>query len=354
MSVFRLGFDGIFELVKNEIPWLLWITSIVTWACWGSFLQAVSYRIPNGVSIVVPESHCPGCKKKLLFQDNLPILGWIGLKGKCRFCHMVIPIQYLWVEFVMGILGAFFCWLAFFELNDPLSWLWALMVTSWLMVLGLIDLNHRLLPDGVTLPPLVIGTLFFIPSIQGIQLDFFWVCHLVYWIIFPYFLYHSIRGLVGVFFGEKTELAFHGLYEKNRFVRVIGYSVTLFCVIWLLYISHKMPDDKVGHSFVGVGLALFLLYATRLIASKLAGQEALGLGDVKMAMVLGWWFGPWSLMLILGLACVFGMLAALFQKLRKRTMTQPFGTMMALSAFLIGVCLQLLMPVIENITHFLK
>jgi prepilin signal peptidase PulO-like enzyme (type II secretory pathway) len=261
---------------------------------------------------------------------------------------MVISVQYLWVEMLMGALGAFFCWLTLLELNDPTAWFWALMVTSWLMVLGLIDLNHRLLPDGVTLPPLVIATLFSIPSMFKFEWNSFWLANVVYWLVFPYLFYHSLRGLVGVFFGEKTELAMHIFYEKVKLLKWLGYVGVLLTIAIMMFNSQQQPVEKIGSSFVGLGLALFLLYTTRLIASKLAGQEALGLGDVKMAMVLGWWFGPYNLMLILGLACVFGMAAALVQKFRQRNMAQPFGSMMALSAFLIGVCAQLLMPLMED------
>ena len=182
----------------------------------------------------------------------------------------------------------------------------------------------------------------------------YWGANVIYWLVFPYLLYHSIRGLVGVFCGEKTELAFHSLYEKNKFIKIIGYVVSLFFVIWLLCISQLNPADKLDSSFIGLSLGLLLMYLTRIIASKLAGQEALGLGDVKMAMVLGWWFGPLNLMLILGLACLFGVLSALIQKFKKQNVAQPFGTMMALSAFLIGVCAQLIMPIIENLNYLSK
>lgn len=341
MTLFHLGWEGIFDLVRNDIPWLLWITSVLTWTCWGSFLQAVSYRIPNGISIVVPESHCPECKRKLLFQDNLPIFGWLGLKGKCRFCHTIIPIQYLWVEIGMGCLGALMTWVTLFKMNSPLTWLWALMITSWLVVLGLIDYHHKILPDGVTLPPLIVATLIAVPSVEIFQSNYGWLLCLLYWLSFPFWLIDACRGLVGVLCGEKAEWRIYNLYQSRRWVKVCLWIGLFSMVAWVM-LKSNFNVELYRQNYMGLGLAMALLLTTRLIASKIAREEAMGLGDVKMAMVLGWWFGPWLLLLILGFACILGVLFAMIQKFREQSIAQPFGTMMAISAFFIGVCYPLL------------
>lgn len=73
-------------------------------ACVGSFLNVVIYRVPAGLSVVSPPSRCPGCEKKLAAYDNVPVLGWLWLRGKCRFCKMQISVQYPLVEAATALL----------------------------------------------------------------------------------------------------------------------------------------------------------------------------------------------------------------------------------------------------------
>ncbi|MEM9914129.1 MAG: prepilin peptidase [Planctomycetota bacterium] len=73
-------------------------------ACVGSFLNVVIYRVPAGLSVISPPSRCPGCEKKLAAYDNVPVLGWLWLKGKCRNCKMKISVQYPLVESATALL----------------------------------------------------------------------------------------------------------------------------------------------------------------------------------------------------------------------------------------------------------
>jgi len=77
-------------------------------ACVGSFLNVVVWRLPQGESLITPPSHCPRCGKLLLWWDNIPILGWIKLGGKCRFCKQPISIRYPIVEAVTALLFVFY------------------------------------------------------------------------------------------------------------------------------------------------------------------------------------------------------------------------------------------------------
>lgn len=77
-------------------------------ACVGSFLNVVVWRLPRNQSLVSPPSHCPKCNQRLRWYDNIPVIGWIKLGGKCRFCREAISIRYPIVEFVMGALFVFY------------------------------------------------------------------------------------------------------------------------------------------------------------------------------------------------------------------------------------------------------
>ena len=79
-------------------PWVLFIWG----ACWGSFLNVVMYRFPLGKSIVFPASSCPSCNKAIAGYDNIPILAWLFLRGKCRHCKAPISIRYPFFEALFG------------------------------------------------------------------------------------------------------------------------------------------------------------------------------------------------------------------------------------------------------------
>ncbi|MBF0491799.1 MAG: prepilin peptidase [Deltaproteobacteria bacterium] len=122
----------------------------------GSFLNVCIARIPEGESIVAPRSKCPGCQSAIAFYDNIPLLSFLLLRGKCRHCHAKISWLYPSVEFLTGLL-AYFC---FIKLRLPLpSLLWFLFFISPLIVISVIDLKHYLIPDILSLPSIALGFL---------------------------------------------------------------------------------------------------------------------------------------------------------------------------------------------------
>ena len=122
----------------------------------GSFLNVCIYRLPRGFSVVTPRSACPQCKQPIAFYDNLPVLSWLILRGRCRNCKARISPRYLVIELLTGAL--FLACFGFFGLT--LSTL-KYCVFSFLL-LGLIfsDAETKLLPDKMTLPGLVLGVIF--------------------------------------------------------------------------------------------------------------------------------------------------------------------------------------------------
>ena len=122
----------------------------------GSFLNVVIYRIPAGLSLLHPPSRCPKCLKRLKTHDNVPVLGWLRLKGRCRYCRTPIAVRYPLVEAATGVLFV----LAFWVFHP--SWLtvsyWAFF--SWLLALALIDLDTLTLPNSLTQSGLIVGLFF--------------------------------------------------------------------------------------------------------------------------------------------------------------------------------------------------
>ncbi len=122
----------------------------------GSFLNVVIYRVPAGLSVLVPPSRCPQCLRPLKAYDNVPVLGWLWLKGRCRFCRSRIPIRYPLVEATTGLL--FVAVYSAFDLSLLTLGYWAFL--SWLLALSLIDLDTMTLPNSLTQSGLVAGLLF--------------------------------------------------------------------------------------------------------------------------------------------------------------------------------------------------
>ncbi|MGF1570370.1 MAG: prepilin peptidase [Nodosilinea sp.] len=132
------------------------ITSVLVFtlgAAVGSFLNVVIYRLPAGQSLLHPPSRCPQCQTRLKPYDNVPILGWLWLRGRCRYCRVRIAARYPLVE---GFTGTLF--LATFWWFGPTAWMlahWVLL--SWLVALAFIDLDTLTLPNTLTQSGLLLG-----------------------------------------------------------------------------------------------------------------------------------------------------------------------------------------------------
>ncbi len=122
----------------------------------GSFLSVVVHRVPAGLSIVQPASHCPKCGYWLKPYENVPILGWLSLKGRCSHCRTAIPIRYPLLELTTGI--AFL--LIFQTFGSSWQTLGYWIFFGWLLALALIDFERGVLPNELTQPGLVAGLIF--------------------------------------------------------------------------------------------------------------------------------------------------------------------------------------------------
>lgn len=122
----------------------------------GSFLNVCIYRLPLGQSLSSPPSRCPKCGYGLRWYDNIPVLSWAVLGGRCRTCRASISIQYPVVELVTGLLFLIVVWAT---PMGPLVFSRLLLVCILITLFG-IDLEHQILPNTITLPGIVAGLLF--------------------------------------------------------------------------------------------------------------------------------------------------------------------------------------------------
>ena len=235
-------------------------------ACIASFLNVVIWRVPRDESIVSPPSHCPTCKAPIKWYQNIPILSWLALRGKCATCKAPISPRYILVEFLGGLLflAAFwrYGWFA------PLAWVWI----SLMIVGSFIDFDLQLLPDFVT-----------------------------------------IGGMV---YGVSLSIVFWLLAEFTAF-RIPNFTDACFFVD---------PCGSIG----GLALGFGLLGLVRWLGSKAFGREAMGLGDVFLLGAIGALCGPVAVLVTLVLSSVFGSVVGVALSLMSRAklghfVAIPFG-----------------------------
>ena len=133
--------------------------------CIGSFLNVCIYRLPESKSIVHPRSMCPNCGTLIRFYDNIPILSYVWLKGKCRHCDAPISFRYPVVELLSGLFAAGL----FFKYGISLEAFVYYVFTATLLVITFIDIDHQIIPDVITLPGIPV---FFIASLALPQVTY--------------------------------------------------------------------------------------------------------------------------------------------------------------------------------------
>jgi leader peptidase (prepilin peptidase)/N-methyltransferase len=232
-------------------------TAFVFGTLFGSFLNVVVYRVPLGVDIW-QRSACPRCHARVRWYHNVPLVSWVWLRGRCADCGGPIAVRYPIVELVAGLVTAFAVW------RWGLGWtaVSATVFAYVLLVLALIDVDHRILPNVITLPGTLVGLALSLVDPQ-----------IAWW-----------DALLGAFLGGGV----------------------LYGVAWLYL--------------------------------KLRGIEGMGMGDVKMMLLVGafvGWQGTFMTIFIGSLLGTVVGIAAIVLRGRDWGYALPFGTFLAVAAFLV-------------------
>jgi leader peptidase (prepilin peptidase) / N-methyltransferase len=141
---------------------LLFMT-FLTGLSFGSFLNVIVYRLPAQKSIVKPPSSCPSCAKQLGPVDLIPLVGYILLRGRCRYCGVTISIRYPFVELITGLLFLF----TFYHFGFNFSALFYLALLYLLLAISLIDLEHRIVPNTLVGAGFLAAAILQIPSLAA-------------------------------------------------------------------------------------------------------------------------------------------------------------------------------------------
>ncbi len=244
-------------------PFLMVITLFtgIFGACIGSFLNVCIYRIPRDESVVAPRSHCPHCERLIPWYLNLPVLSWLMLRGRCRFCGKPITPRYILVELLTA---ALFLALLFQQDGFPHLLGMQTLTDGWLtpvyivftggLILGtFVDFEHQIIPDSVTVGGIVAGLLLspLVPAMHGTTV---WYLSLAYAALGAAVGF-GLLWLVG-FFGEKAfkkeAMGFGDVKLMGAVGAFLGWKAVLFTLVTA--------------SFLGsvVGLTLIALRRTQL------------------------------------------------------------------------------------------
>jgi leader peptidase (prepilin peptidase) / N-methyltransferase len=138
------------------MEWLLVAVATAFGAVIGSFLNVCIHRLPRGQSVVWPPSQCPGCSHQLAWCENVPLVSYAVLRGRCRSCSTRISVRYPIVETITAVMFAAALW----HYGPGVMFLQRVLLGCILIVLFAIDLEHHLLPNAITLPGIVVGFAF--------------------------------------------------------------------------------------------------------------------------------------------------------------------------------------------------
>ena len=237
----------------------------------GSFLNVCIVRFPKEESIVFPSSHCVHCKKPIFWYDNVPLISYWILKGRCRFCQKPISIRYFFVELVTAMTFTLF----YLYFRGTLILIPYLVMVSGFIVATFVDFKHRIIPDEVSVGGTIAGLILslLIPELQGIRVENY----------------------------QSTGLAhLHGL----------------------------------GLSFLGAVVGGGLIYAMGMLGDFLFKKESMGGGDIKLLAMIGAFLGWQLAILTFFLAPFFGAIVGVIEKIRTKESTIAYGPYLVLGALI--------------------
>ena len=247
----------------------------------GSFLNVCIYRLPRGESVVWPGSRCPACGHGLAWFENVPVVAWLVLGGKCRTCRAAIPATYPLVEAATGVL--FVAVVSVYGLI-PLLGVRLLFVCA-LVVLFVIDWQYQVLPDTITLPGVVVGLLasLFLPP-GGVSA----LVGLAVGGLFPFFVaegYFRLRGREGMGMGDFKMLAMVGAFLGWPLVWIV---LILSCVFGIVIGGGALLATRRGLA-TRIPFGTFIAVAALVVV--LAEVAVLRVSETVLDVYQTWVFG---------------------------------------------------------------
>lgn len=240
----------------------------------GSFLNVCIYRIPAGLSIVFPSSNCPKCHAKIKPYDNIPILSYIILRGKCRSCKAPFSARYALVELVTGL----FALATYLRFGLTPSLLFYFMFIATLIVITFIDIDHYIIPDVISIPMLAIGLVASIFSKKlglavPLKSALIGSASGAAVILLIAGLYYVIKKKEGMGMGDTKLLAMLGAFlgvKSIFFIIFVGSLLGAVYAIPYMLISKKGRDQMIPFGpFLCSSAVIYLFYGEQIIMAYL-------------------------------------------------------------------------------------
>jgi leader peptidase (prepilin peptidase)/N-methyltransferase len=260
---------------------ILYLFSFFFGSAIGSFLNVCIYRLPREESIVFPPSNCTSCNNPIRFYDNIPMISYLFLRGKCRSCRERISPVYLIVEVLSGLICALLVWRFGFSLTT----LFYFVFLSALVVITFIDLEHMIIPNVITFPGIVVGIIY-----AGLKTDW------------------------------NTA---HLLFGSSR--------LNLESIIRIL---NGVP---IIDSIFGIILGGGVLFLIGFLYEVIRKREGMGMGDVKLLAMIGAFLGWKGVIFVVFISSLIGTVVGISIILYKRGDLKyaiPYGPFLSLAAAL--------------------
>jgi leader peptidase (prepilin peptidase)/N-methyltransferase len=343
------------------VPFHFWSLCFFVFGCIvGSFLNVCIYRMPLGLSVVTPPSHCPHCKYAIPFYLNIPLVTWIALRGRCKNCRAPISPRYFIVELLTG-LAFLSCWMKFGQSNH-MGLSMSIALVSAFFLAGLIcatfiDFEHFIIPDEITLGGIVVGfgASFFLPQLQGAVSPGDGILRSFLGVIIGVGIVYGILRLGKLLFGRQklklpleTKIVFS---ETHMYLpdREIPYEEIFYRksdAIVLRARTVELIDRGYANVTVRLSPAVLEIAGERINPTEVPcmdcvseeielPREAMGLGDVKFMGAIGAFVGwpgvVFSLMVSSLIGAVVGVTLILLGR-RQWSSRMPYGPYIALAA----------------------
>lgn len=338
----------------DSLEMMLWGFGGLLGAVVGSFLNVCIYRIPiEGLRVTHPRgSFCPSCKGSIRWFDNIPVLAWIWLRGRCRDCSQPISPRYPLVEFLTSalfllaayrfggeILGSDSSLAETFDFSQLLVlvavWVWI----SVLIVVSGIDFDHKIIPDRISMPatglvllvsPWNSNLLGMVDSSVGSLLEAGGgvVPVLASVLIGAVVLGAGFQRWVPSWEQQRRKLS------ESFLAYLVGALVGILAAAYFFGSGESEPISlgRIRTSLVGAGCGAALIYAIGKVGSIIFRKPAMGFGDVKWMGFLGATLGPIPVLFAFLIACLLGSVVGIWIRLRRGASYIPFGPFLSAGA----------------------
>lgn len=225
----------------------------------GSFLNVCIFRIPTGFSLVKPPSSCGSCGHRLNYIDMLPVINYIINKGKCKYCKSPYSMQYPLIELLNGILYLLIALKYGFNLNSILY----CIIASLLTVVSMIDLKHKIIPDGLIITGVIIGIIY-------ILFDRTIIFNRLIGLGIGLGLFLAIAVLTNAMGGGDIKLmAALGLIFGIKgvlFITLFSFVIGAVISVALLTLKMKSRKDEISFGpFISLSALIYIFYGTEII-----------------------------------------------------------------------------------------